>query len=281
VAPAADISVDVRLAILNVSVRDKKGGTVPQLERRNFIVEEDGTLQTIQTFQHEDVPVSIGLIVDNSGSMNTKRPEVIAAGLAFVRLSNPGDDMFVINFNERVTFGLPDTKLFSASDTELEAALLKRSPAGKTALYDAIGEALTHIEKSALDRKVLVVITDGGDNASKLTLNQVLEQVKRSNVMIYTIGLFDGEDDPDRNPRALRQIAGASGGAAFLPKTPTEAVSICKRIAREIRDQYTVTYSPSNQTLDGGYRTINVRLTGGHTANLQVRTRPGYIASPR
>jgi Ca-activated chloride channel homolog len=276
---SAKISVDVRLVVLRASVRDKGGGSVPGLQERNFRVDEDGRPQTIRVVHEKDVPVAVGLVIDNSGSMNRKRSDVTAAAVAFARASNPGDEMFVVNFNEHVTLGLPDTRLFSASAAELEGALRKPVPAGRTALYDAIGEALAHLQKSAREKKVLVVFSDGGDNASKHTLSQVLQDIGRSDTAIYTIGLFD-EEDSDRNPGVLRRIANAGGGEAFLPGMPSEAARICERIAEDIRTQYTISYSPSNRKPDNKYRTIKVTATGSYGAKLRVRTRAGYIASP-
>jgi Ca-activated chloride channel homolog len=274
----ATISVDVDLVVLQATVRDKKGGFVSGLEKRDFQVFENGDPQAIHVFQHEDVPVAVGLIVDNSGSMSRKRKDVTAAALAFVKSSNRRDEMFVVNFNERVSFGLPDTRLFSASPAELEAALNGVPARGMTAVYDAIDAGLDHLKKATLDKKVLIVISDGGDNASRHTLEQVLESAGRSDVMIYTIGLFD-EDDEDRNPGVLRKIARATGGEVFLPKETSEVVPICERIAEDIRNQYTIGYAPSNRTLDSAYRTIRVTATGRHNEKYTVRTRTGYIAS--
>lgn len=155
-----------------------------------------------------------------------------------------------------------------------------RVPArGKTALYDAIETALTHLQKANREKKALIVISDGGDNASKHTLKQVLQEAARSDAIIYTIGLFD-EDDTDRNPRVLRQIARATGGGAFFPEKKSGVVSICEGIASDLRSQYTIAYSPTNRTLDGGYRTIKVTAVGPHGAKLFVRTRTGYLALP-
>jgi len=275
----ATISVDVRLVVLRASVRTKNGDIVPGLPERDFRVVEDGHPQVIRVFHSEDIPVAVGLVVDNSGSMTKKRSDVTAAALAFARSSNPGDELFIVNFNEQVSLGLPDTKLFSASPVELEGALLKPVPAGRTALYDAVSDALAHLQRSRREKRALVVISDGGDNASKHTLSQVLQDVGRSDVTIYTIGLFD-ESDPDRNPGVLRRIAIASGGQAFLPSVSAEAVQICEHIAKDIRTQYTISYSPSNQKFDGRYRAIKVSVTGDHGAKLLVRTRAGYVASP-
>jgi len=277
--PGTTISVDVRQVVLHTSVRNNKGGIVSGLDKRNFRVDEDGQLQVIRAFHPEDIPVAVGLVVDNSGSMTKKRSDVTAAAVAFARSSNQGDQMFIVNFNDTVNLGLPDTKLFSASVAELERVLLTPVPTGRTALYDAIIDGLAHIQRSGNERKALVVFSDGGDNASEHTLNQVLQAVAQSGVTIYTIGLFD-EEDPDRNPRVLRRIADASGGQAFLQGMSAGAVQICERIAKDIRTQYTISYSPSNQNFNGAYRTIKVSVRADHGAKLQARTRAGYIALP-
>jgi VWFA-related protein len=249
------------------------------LPKGNFRVFENGVLQDVRVFQYEDVPVAVGLIVDNSGSMKRKTKEVTAAALAFARSSNPRDEMFVVNFNERTSLGLPDTKLFSASTQELTHALNGVPANGKTALYDAVELGLAHLKKATLDKKVLIVISDGGDNASRHTLSQVLESAGRSDAIIYTIGLFD-EYDEDCNPGVLRNIARVTGGEAFLPKETSKVVPICERIAEDIRTQYTIGYVPSSQKLDNTYRTIAVTATGQHGEKLLVRTRAGYFASP-
>ncbi len=195
----AHISVDVDLVVLQATVTDRHGQLVTDLTENNFQVYEDGVLQQIRLFRHEDVPVAVGLVVDHSGSMQRKLAEVSAAARIFVHSSNPADQMFVVNFNEKVTFGLPSAIQFSHDATELESAILTAPAGGKTALYDAIAEALEQLKASTLDKKVLIVISDGGDNASTHTLNQVLNLPDQSNAIIYTIGIYD-EDDPDRNP---------------------------------------------------------------------------------
>ena len=274
----ATFSANVDLVVLHATVRDRKGGFVSGLRKENFRVFEDGSSQTIRVFQHEDVPVAVGLVVDNSGSMGRKRKDVTAAALAFVRSSNPHDEMFIVNFNERVSLGLPNTELFSASAAELEGALNGVPANGKTALYDAIAAGLAHLKKATLGKKVLIMISDGGDNASHHTLGQVLEGAGRSDAIIYTVGLFD-EYDEERNPGVLRKIARATGGEAFLPEETGEVVPICERIAEDIRNQYTIGYAPSNQKYNSAYRTIRVTATGRHGQKYAVRTRAGYIAS--
>jgi Ca-activated chloride channel homolog len=278
--PVSDtISVDVDLVVLHATVRDKNGGFVSGLRKENFRVFENGALQDIRVFQAEDVPVAVGLVVDNSGSMGRKRKEVTAAALAFAKSSNPQDEMFVLNFNEQTSFGLPDTELFSASAAELAHALNGVPARGKTALYDAIEMGLGHLKKAKLEKKVLIVISDGGDNASHRALNQVLDNAGRSDAIIYTVGLFD-EYDHDRNPGVLKKIARATGGEAFLPVEMRDVVPVCERIAQDIRNQYTIGYVPSNPKLDRTYRTITVTAKGSHGEKYLVRTRAGYIASP-
>jgi VWFA-related protein len=276
---SANFSADVSLVVLHATVRNRSGSFVSGLRQENFQVLEDGQPQTIRLFQHEDVPVAVGLVVDNSGSMRSKRKDVTAAALAFVRSSNPHDQMFVVNFNEHVMFGLPNTALFSASPAELEAALNGVPAAGKTALYDAILAGLDHLKKATLDKKVLIVVSDGGDNASHHTLPHVLEAAGRSDAIIYTIGLFDPYDE-DSNPGVLKKIARATGGEAFFPKETSEVVEICERIATDIRNQYTIGYIPSNRKFDNAYRTIRLVATGSHGQKYLVRTREGYLAAP-
>jgi VWFA-related protein len=276
---SSTFSVNLDLVVLHAAVCDRKGRLVSGLRQENFQLFEDGAPQTIRFFQHEDVPVAVGLIVDNSGSMGRKRKDVTAAALAFVRSSNPQDQMFVVNFNELAALGLPTTELFSANAADLEYALNGIPAIGKTALYDAIEAGLAHLKKATLDKKVLIVISDGGDNASHHTLAQALESAGRSDAIIYTIGLFD-EYDMDRNPGVLKKIARITGGEAFLPTQTSQVVSICERIARDIRTQYTIGYVSSHQQLDNAYRTIHVRATGPHGQELLVRTRAGYVAAP-
>lgn len=276
--PDTTISVDVNLVVLHATVRDRRGRYVSNLSQGNFHVFEDGELQTIRVFQHEDVPVAVGLIVDNSGSMRPKRKEVTAAAVTFAKTSNPRDEMFVVNFNERVSLGLPDTKLFSAGPAELEAALNGVPARGMTALYDAIEEGLTHLKQATLDKKVLIVISDGRDNASHHTLAQTLASVSRSDAIIYTIGLFD-EYDEDSNGGVLKRLARVSRGDAFLPRETSQVVPICQRIAEDIRHQYTIGYVPSHEQMDRTYRTIRLTAAGPGGQNFLVRTRAGYIAS--
>ncbi len=274
------ISVEVNLVVLPATVRDREGGFVSGLDKEDFQVFENGRAQAIRLFHGEDVPVSVGLLVDNSASMGAKRNDVAAAAVAFAGSSNPLDEMFVIDFNEKVTLGLPSTELFSASSSELEAALKGVPARGRTAVYDAIEAGLAHLKKASRDKKVLILISDGGDNSSRHTLKEVLQDSARSNVMIYAIGLLD-EHDADQNPAFLKRIARITGGEAFFPSESHDAVKICGRIAADIRHQYTIGYSPDNARLDNSYRSIKITARASNHGRLFVRTRAGYIASPR
>jgi VWFA-related protein len=271
------ISVKVGIVVLNATVLDSKGIMISGLDKKNFQVFEDGVPQQIDLFSHEDIPVTVGLIIDNSGSMGPKRLEVIAAALAFARTSNPQDQMFAVNFNEKVSFGLPDGTLFTDDAAQLQAAISRIAADGRTALYDAIGAGIEHLKRGNRDKKVLIVVSDGGDNASTRKQDHIMAMAKQSDAIIYTIGIYD-EDDPDKNPNALKQLARATGGEAFLPKSIKEVVPICEQIARDIRNQYTIAYMPANGKQDGTYRAIQVRAAAPGRGRLVVRTRAGYYA---
>jgi len=272
------IRINADSVVLHATVQNHKGILVSGLGKDNFQVYEDGVLQQIDYFSHEDIPVTVGLVVDNSGSMGSKRSDVIAAALAFARSSNPQDQMFVVNFNEHVSFGLPDNTPFTDQVVELEVALSRIKADGETALYDGVAVALEHLKKGNRDKKVLIVVSDGGDNASKHNLGQVMAMAGQSDAIIYTLGLFD-EDDPDKNPGVLKQLAKATGGEAFLPESLKEVVPICEQIAHDIRNQYTLAYAPANRKQDGAYRAIAVKAGSPGRGRLFVRTRAGYYAS--
>jgi VWFA-related protein len=271
------ISVDVALVVLHATVTGRQGGAVSTLGQQNFAVYEDGVLQRIRLFENEDIPVTVGLIIDHSTTMASKLAEVTAAARTFVHSSNREDEMFVVNFNEKVTLGLPAPVRFSDSSSKLQAAILAAPAGGMTALYDAIVEGLETLKAGSREKKVLVVVSDGGDNASKHELNQVMKLAAESSAVIYTVGLFD-EDDPDQNPGVLRHLAKATGGETFLPGKLDEVVAICERIARDIRHQYTIGYVPANPGRDGAQHTIRVVARTDGQEKLFVRTRTGYIS---
>jgi Ca-activated chloride channel family protein len=271
------ISVNVDLVVLHATVRNRNGGFASDLRQQDFALYEDGVRQSIRLFRHEDIPVTVGLVIDHSGSMRLKLPEVIAAARTFVQTSNPEDRLFVVNFNEKVTLGMPDTISFADRSEGLENAISRTPAIGMTALYDAGVEALERFQAGSKDKGALIIISDGGDNASKHTLAELLKMAERSSVVMYAIGIFD-ESEVDRNPDVLRRLARATGGEAFFPKELDEVVSICERIARDIRNQYTIGYVSSNVEKPGAYRTIRVAASGAAGSKLVVRARAGYIA---
>jgi VWFA-related protein len=276
-APFA-IRTNADLVVLQATVRDRKGAPVSGLVKENFQVYEDKTPQQIESFSHEDVPVTIGLVIANSGSMRPKRSDVVVAAMAFVRSSNPEDQIFVVNFNEHVSLGLPAGLPFTNDPVELQAALSRNAITGMTALNDAIIVGLGQLQKGKWDKKVLIVVSDGGDNASQHSLAQVMSLVNQSNALIYTLGVFD-ETDEDRNPHVLKQLSRASGGEAFFPATLQDILPVCEKIAHDIRSQYTITFVPTNKRPDGGYRTLDVKAHDpSRGGRLSVNTRAGYAA---
>jgi VWFA-related protein len=272
------VSVNVNLVLLNASVRDRKGTTVSGLREQDFEVYEDGVRQNIRLFRHEDIPVTVGLVVDHSGSMRSKMTDVIAAARTFVLSSRPEDEMFVINFNEKSVPGLPAGIPFTNRPDELARAIFDAPATGQTALYDAIVRAQMQLHSGNRKKKVLLVISDGGDNASVHTQAEVLKLAGQQSAMVYTIGIFDA-DDADRNPEVLKRLAEATGGEAYFPRQHSEVVAICERIARDIRHQYTLGYIPSTAAQPGAWRALQVVARPGVKPRLTVRTRSGYFAA--
>jgi len=259
------------LVVVPVTVTDKQGRLVADLERESFAVYDNDRRQEIAFFDHQDTPVSVALVIDNSGSMRPKVGEVIAASLAFARASHPEDELLVIEFNEDVRDALDGRRLSASDAGELEAALRALRPEGQTALYNALVDGLDHLEHATRARRVMVLVSDGGDNASTTTFDEVLVRARRSDVTIYTIGLFD-EGSRDTNPAVLKRLADATGGWRFLPRSPGYLLKACEQIAREIRTSYTLGYVPTSR--DGTYHRLRVTL--GEKTSGSVRTRPGY-----
>jgi Ca-activated chloride channel homolog len=272
---------EVRLVLLDVSVKDSRGGFVSGLSKANFNVLENGRLQSITVFDRGDVPVTVGILVDESRSMTPKRSEVLTAAETFIEEGNRQDEVFILNFNDRVVPGLPSNMLFSDDIQQLSSALHRGVPEGKTALNDAVVAGLKQLELGKRDKKTLVIISDGGDNASEHNRRDTLEMVESSIATIYTIGLFEA-DDPDRDPGILRQLAKISGGEAYFPDSPSAMVPVCRRIAKEIRTRYTVGYLPPADHVPhadkgaGSLRRVNVRVSAPGHGSLVVRTRGSY-----
>jgi VWFA-related protein len=279
-APASQelaLSVNVDLVVLQATVRDRTGVVPGDLRKEDVTVFEDGVRQTISVFRHDDLAVTAGLIVDHSGSMRAKLANVVAASRTFVRNSSSEDEMFVVNFNENVTLGLLPPVHFTNRQDEMAAAIERTVPAGQTALYDAVAEGLQQLRSGSREKRVLIVISDGADNASKHTLAQVLRLAAQSNAAIYTIGIF-GEDDPDRNPGVLRKLSHATGGESFVPTEERTVTAICEQIAKDIRRQYTIGYVSNSMAAAGTFREIRVKAEAPGHGKLTVRTRSGYVA---
>ncbi len=271
----------VRRVVCPTTVVDKNGHLVTDLPKTAFTVYENGKPQPIVSFKREDVPVSLGLIIDNSGSMREKRKKVEKAALDLVLASNKDDEVFVVNFNDSAYLDLPHEKDFTSDIEEMKEALARIDSRGGTAMRDAINVSIDHLkEKAHRDKKVLVVVTDGVDNASMVTLEKLVMTSQQSGVLIYAVGLLSEEDahDAKKAKRELQTLVQATGGDAFFPRDLSEVDSIAQEVARDIRNQYTIVYSPSDSALDGKYREIKIAVNApGHPT---VRTRSGYYATP-
>ena len=268
---------NVDLVTVNATVSDTKGHQVKGLSKDDFHIIEAGQDQTIQFVRPEDTPATVGLVIDNSGSMRRKRSDVIDAAVAFAEAGNPQDEIFIVNFNERVSMGLPAEMAFTSDLNQLRAALGNTRAEGKTALYDAVAAALKHVQTGTQQRKALVVISDGGDNASGATESDVLALAEQSNATIYTIEI-DDPDDKDQNPKVLQDLERLTAGEAYRAKSLDELPGIWRKIAGGIRDQYTIGYIPVNRTHDGTFRNVKVIAVGKDGKALRVRARKGYIA---
>jgi Ca-activated chloride channel homolog len=273
-SPAATFRSDTRLVVLNVSVIGPDGNIVNGIPRSAFSVFEDDQRQPISIFRQEDVPVSLGLIIDNSASMKDKRDRVAAAALAMIRASNREDEVFVVHFNEEPSL----VQDFTNSLGQLEASLNKLQSSGETAMRDAVRLGIEHLRtKGKKDKKVLLVVTDGEDNSSIETLSHVVRVAHQSDVIVYGIGLL-GSEEPDsagRARKALEELTTATGGRSWFPAEVSEIAGITPEIAHEIRNQYVIGYTPSNLAADGSFRKVRVEVS---YPNVQVRTRSGYYA---
>jgi len=266
----------VEEVVLHATVTDQRQHLVSGLRQGDFAVFEDGKPMVITSFHQEDIPVSIGIVIDNSGSMRDKRQKVNQAALNLVRASNPQDELFVVNFNDEYYLDQD----FTSNINQLKEGLDHIESRGGTALYDAVVASADHLAKGArLDRKVLLVVTDGEDNASRESLEQALRRLQEQNgPTIYTIGLLS-EEHGKRARRALREMAEDTGGVAYFPKDLNEVEAITQQIAHDIRNQYTLAYYSTNARKDGTFRNVRVdAFASGNHSKLAVRTRPGYYA---
>jgi Ca-activated chloride channel homolog len=270
-------SVGTRLVVLPISVSDKSGKLITNLPQNAFKVFENGAEQPIKIFKREDVPVSLGIIIDNSGSMREKRQKVETASLDLVKASNPQDEVFIVNFNDEPYLDVELTNDIK----KLEEGVARIDSRGGTAMRDAITSSINYVkDKGKRQKKVLLIITDGNDNASRISLEKLVNQAQQSEVLIYAIGLLNEEERHEAKiaKRALDELTRESGGLAFYPKSLAEVDQLTLQVAHELRNQYTIAYSPTVPQMDGSFRQIKVTVSGpGHPV---VRTRTGYYATP-
>lgn len=272
------LHTNVDEVLLNCSVVDDKGHTVDDLSARDFRVWEDGVPQTINAFFHQDQPVSMGLLVDNSGSMRDKRSAVNTAAFNLLRDSNRQDNAFVVNFSDRAYLD----QGFTTDLVKLDRGLSRFDSHGTTALYDAVAASANELAKYATHRKqVLLIITDGADNASRLTLQQAIRRVQNlGGPVVYAIGLlYDSDKQEARNARnALNLLTEETGGVAYYPSSLDQVDTIAAEVAHDIRDQYVIAYHSTEPFREGGYRSVHVEARAPGHRGLTVRTRHGYYA---
>jgi Ca-activated chloride channel homolog len=273
----SSISVTTELEVLPVNVTDSSGTFVSGLKIENFRVLEDGRPQKITLFADEDNPVTLGLIVDHSRSIRPKLPRVAEAVRMIAHSSNPQDEMFVVDFSDNVSLEHPGGKDFTSDAKELEEAVTAVTASGRTALYDAMIQGLSHLQLGRNDKKALVIVSDGGDNTSSHKFKDVLDLARQSHAVIYAIGLV-GESGEEENPAALRRLCQETGGIAFFLKAQESVADVSKKIARDLREQYTLGYEPDKKESPGNYHKVSVQVSVPGRGKMHVRTRAGYSA---
>lgn len=271
---------NVNEVLLNCTVVDEKGRLVKDLTRGDFQLYEDGVAQKIESFQFQDLPVSIGILVDNSGSMRDKRAAVNTAALDLVKASNPQDTAFIVNFSDKAYL---DQTLTSNLDA-LEKGLSHFDSRSTTALYDAVVASANELARHAKQPKqVVLIITDGADNASRETLEQAIRRVQNlGGPVVYSIGMLFGDDKKESQMArsALETVSAETGGIAYFPDSLQDVDGIAQEVARDIRNQYTIGYHSTKPPALGGYRTVRVEAEAPHHGKLIVRTRNGYYPNP-
>ena len=271
-------SANSELVVLHVTVTDAKGAFIEGLPAEAFSIVEDGQAQTLQLFADSDTPATVGLLLDSSASMHASRRLIIAGAAAFAAASHPRDELFALAFNEDVIAALPASAPFTSDGVVLEAALERSiSARGRTALYDAITSGVDYLSRGTRERRVLVVLSDGGDNASRATRATALRKAQASNAVIYTIALIDPLSR-DANPALLQELAQASGGASFRRDDPRGIADAFARVGRHIRHVYTLGYAPIEAARDGAFRRVRVVVTAPAGRRFVARTRSGYLA---
>jgi Ca-activated chloride channel homolog len=268
---------ETSLVGLHVNVFDRDGRPIPKLAREHFEVLEEGRLQEISVFSNEDLPVTVGLVIDNSSSMITRHKLVVAGAMAFADSSHPDDERFVVSFTEDVRLALPPSVDFTSSRSLLQGTLLSLRPGGKTALYDAIVRALDHIERADRDKRVIIVLSDGKDTASRHTREQMLRRVELNDATVFAVGMGDHSTGDDADPGLLRRLARVGGGTAYSPKSERDIVEVFEEIAANVRRGYTIGYVPRGTDAAPPFMRIQVKVQVPGRRGLTVRHRPGYL----
>ena len=273
-----DFSTESDLVVLHATVFDRHGNPIRQLTRDVFQVVEDGTPQTISVFSGEDAPVAVGLVLDNSSSMLTRRAMVMAGVTAFAKSSQPDDQAFTIAFNEHVTRGLPETVAFTSNPMLLQASLAALPAGGQTALHDAVIAGLDQLDTAERQKHVLVVLSDGEDNASEHSEKEMLEQARRSDAIVYAVSNSNEDIGLAGDRGVLKRLAEATGGLAYFPRSEAAVVAAFNEIAQNIRRGYSIGYVPTNGARDGQFRKVKVMVRMRDNHHLSVRSRHGYTA---
>jgi Ca-activated chloride channel family protein len=277
--PLPVFRAESNLVVLHVNVFDRRSDAVPNLPQAAFKVFEDDKPQEITFFSGEDVPVAVGLILDASGSMIAREHMILAGGTAFARSSHPEDELFTVHFNETVKYGLPATVPFTTSRSLLHAALAAYRPGGRTALYDAVIAGLEHLERATHQKHVLVVLSDGEDNASRYSEEEMIGRARESDAIVYTVSNANRRVGMPGNPGVLRKLADVTGGVAYFPGSDEEVIESFDELAGNIRRGYSIGYVPSSAQQDETYRRVRVTVSAPGRNNLSVRTRDGYRSS--
>jgi Ca-activated chloride channel family protein len=274
------LSIDVDLVVLHTTVVDRTGRIIGELSAQHFKVYEDEVEQQLAVFRNEDVPVTVGVVLDNSASMRENRRSMKAGAITFVETSNPLDEVFLVNFNDDYYLDL-EGKDFTSDVEELKTALEKTTTRGSTSFFDAVRASLKHLKRGTRQKKVLLVVSDGVDNTSVSSFDTLLHEAQQTEAAIYVVGLPCAEEKRDcrRAKRNIRKLAEVTGGMSYFPTSIVEVENLCRRVAHDIRSQYVLGYYPTNRARDGSYRRVEVRINPPRGyKNLVARTRSGYYA---
>lgn len=279
--PHADLSVDVPLVLIPVHVTDPRGASVTDLAKSNFHLYEDGVEQKITHFGSEDAPLSVGFLFDASGSMRNKLRKSSEAAAAFFKTANAEDEFFLIEFNERPRLAIP----FTQNAESIYRHIARTKAVGRTSLLDAIHMALDQMKNAKNLRKAIVIVSDGGDNRSRYTETEIKNAMREADVQVYAMGIFDAEDSPKRTPeerngpKLLDELADETGGRHYPVKSLDELPAVCEHIGNDLRNEYLIGYSPSNDAQDGTYRKVKVTVTAPQgSPALRAHNRQGYYA---